>query len=238
MYRLQKVLTGIKRSQNPKKLSRYPITIQILTSIFNYFQPSLTCNVDHIMLWATFTLAFFGFLRSIEFTCNGTPFDPTVHLCTMDITFTPNLESTDHMLVTIKQSRTDPFSKGCTLTIARSTTSICSVMATTDYLLQCKPAATGPLFTFTNGKWLSRASLTKELRSTLQHCDLPAKHNFTHSFRIGAATTAAAAGLPSWLIKVLGRWSSDCYERYVRDPQETLLAVSKKLVTDHSITVM
>jgi len=29
-----------------------------------------------------------------------------------------------------------------------------------------------------------------------------------------AATTAAAAGIPSWLIKVLGRWSSDCYERY------------------------
>ena len=109
MYRLQKVLTGIKRSQNPKKLSRYPITIQILTSIFNYFQPSLTCNVDHIMLWAAFTLAIFGFLRSIEFTCNGTPFDPTVHLCTMDITFTPNLESTDHMLVTIKVHMTDFF---------------------------------------------------------------------------------------------------------------------------------
>ena len=106
------------------------------------------------------------------------------------------------MLVTIKESKTDPFRKGCTLTIARSTTAICSVMATRDYLLQCKPAATGPLFTFANGKWLSRASLTKELRSTLQHCGLPAKHYFT--FRIGAA-----AGVPSWLIKVLGCWSSD-----------------------------
>ena len=76
MYRLQKVLTGIKRSQNPKKLSRYPITIQILSSIFNYFQPSLSCNVDHIVLWAAFTLAFFGFLRSNEFTCNGTALTP------------------------------------------------------------------------------------------------------------------------------------------------------------------
>ena len=30
--------------------------------------------------------------------------------------------------------------------------------------------------------------------------------------RICAASTAAAAGLPDCLIKVLGRWSSDCYQ--------------------------
>jgi len=138
------------------------------------------------------------------------------------------------MLVSIKQSKTDPFLKGCTLTIARYTTSICSVMAMTDYLLQCKPAATGPLFTFTNGKWLSCASRTMELRSVQQGCGLHADHYFTHSFRIGAATTAAAAGVPSWLIKVLGCWSSDCYESYIRTPQETLLAISKKLVMDNS----
>ena len=33
MYRLQKVLTGIKRSQMPPKLTRYPTTIQILISL-------------------------------------------------------------------------------------------------------------------------------------------------------------------------------------------------------------
>ena len=238
MYRLQKVLAGIKRSQMPPTLTRYPITIQILISIYNYFQPPQSCNVDHVMLWAAFTLAFFGFLRASEFTCNSSSFDPTVHLCLRDITFIPNIESPNHMLVSIKQSKTDPFRKGCTLTIARSTTSVCSVMAMRDYLLQCKPAVSGPLFTFTNGKWLSRASLTRELRSTLQGCGLPADHYFTHSFRIGAATTAAAAGFPPWLIKVLGRWSSDCYERYIRTPQETLLAIPKKLVMDNPNVVI
>ena len=142
------------------------------------------------------------------------------------------------MLVSIKQSKTDPFRKGCSLTIARSTTSICSVMAMRDYLLQYIPAATGPLFTFANGQWLSRTSLTKELRSALQGCGLPADKYFTHSFRIGAATTAAAAGVPSWLIKVLGRWSSDCYERYIKTPQKTLLDVSKTLATNISNVVI
>ena len=142
------------------------------------------------------------------------------------------------MLVSIQQFKTEPFRKGCILTISRSTSSICSVMAMRDYLLQCKPAATGPLFTFTSGKWFSCASLTKELRSALQCCGLSADHYFIHSFRIGAATTAAAAGVPPWLIKVLGRWSSDCYEHYIRTPQETPLAITKKLFMDNSHVVI
>ena len=146
LYCLQKVITGIKRPQEPPKLNRLPITIQILVSIYNYFQPPQSYNLDYIMLWAVYTVAFFGLLRPSEFTCNSSSLDPTVHLCLRDVTFVPNTESPNHMLVSIKQSKTHPFRKGCTLPIARSTTSICSVMAMRDYLLQCKPAATDPLW--------------------------------------------------------------------------------------------
>ncbi|XP_028412109.1 uncharacterized protein LOC114534837 [Dendronephthya gigantea] len=51
----------------------------------------------------------------------------------------------------------------------------------------------------------------------------------SHSFRIGAATAAGSVGLTSWLIKTLGRWSSDCYERYIRTPKEVLASVPYKL---------
>ena len=76
MFRLQKVLNGIKRFQTPVKLDRYPITIQFLQSIFNSYQPHLSCDLNYIILWAAFTLAFFGFLRSSEFTCSDKVFDP------------------------------------------------------------------------------------------------------------------------------------------------------------------
>ena len=47
-----------------------------------------------------------------------------------------------------------------------------------------------------------------------------------HSFCIGAASATTAAGLPDWLIKVLGHWSSDCYQLYVRTKESVLLSAT------------
>ena len=50
-----------------------------------------------------------------------------------------------------------------------------------------------------------------------------------HSFRIGAATTAAAVGVEDSMIKTLGRWKSAAYLAYVRIPWKRLAAVSARL---------
>ena len=49
-----------------------------------------------------------------------------------------------------------------------------------------------------------------ELTTLLGRLGLNSSHYAEHSFQIGAATSAAVVGLPSWLIKTLGRWTSDC----------------------------
>lgn len=49
------------------------------------------------------------------------------------------------------------------------------------------------------------------------------------SFRIGAATSAALAGIEDSTIQLLGRWQSGAFLCYIRTPQEILPAVSASL---------
>ena len=96
-----------------------------------------------------------------------------------------------------------------------------------NYLHLCGPGP-GPLFLYQDGTPLSRSKLSAFLKSTLQSAGVPG--NFTgHSFRIGAATTAASRGIPDHLIKTMGRWSSEAHLLYVRTPVDTLLSVAGRL---------
>ena len=106
------------------------------------------------------------------------------------------------------------------------------MMAMKDYILQAQPPASRPLFMFSQSdSWLAHSSPTKELLSILQQCGFPSNNFDSHCFRIGDATSAASAGISAWLIKVLGRWSSDCYDLYIKTPQSTFLTIPKLLIS-------
>ena len=74
---------------------------------------------------------------------------------------------------------------------------------------------------------LSREKLNVVLCQLLQQAGLNQSDYASHSFRIGAATTAAAAGIPTWLIMKLGRWTSNAYRSYIHCPESTTSAIPK-----------
>ena len=59
-----------------------------------------------------------------------------------------------------------------------------------------------PLIAHADGSFLTLLHLISMLRSLLHKLGYNEDYYAGHSFRIGAATTAAATGLPDWLIKV------------------------------------
>lgn len=51
----------------------------------------------------------------------------------------------------------------------------------------------------------------------------------THCFRIGMASEAGKQSLPDWIIKLLGRWNSECYKVYIRTDPALLASMARKL---------
>ena len=87
----------------------------------------------------------------------------------------------------------------------------------------------GPVFVSEDGHSLTPGILNHHLKGLLTSAGINAQRYSSHSFRAGAATTAAEMGVPDWLIKALGRWSSEAYQIYISTPISVLAEIPKTL---------
>ena len=86
---------------------------------------------------------------------------------------------------------------------------------------------------FRDGKPLTRERFVQQVRAALSQAGINYKGYSGHSFRIGAATTAAKRGVADATIKMLGRWKSSAYQLYIRTPRDQLAGVSRVMVAEH-----
>ena len=229
--RLPYVLKGIQRSHRSQSYTRgkrLPVTPELLMKIHTSWSQS-PLTYDKIMLWAAFSMGFFGFLRSGEFTHSPSQPHSECALMTGDV----SIDSRDNpqvLTVRLRKSKTDPYGSGTYIHMGRTGTQLCPVSAVLAYLA-IRPPTEGPLFIFNNGTPLSRNQLVRHLREALSQIGVDVNKYSGHSFRIGAATTAAAAGLSDSFIQTLGRWKSSAFTAYIRTPVEDLAAASAMIAT-------
>ena len=221
--RLRLVQNGVRRvraESGNTQPSRLPITPSILRRIR---PPALdrtgTASYEEVLLWAASTICFFGFFRAGEITVPmASSFDSAVHLTWGDVAISDD----DAMLrVFLKRSKTDQYGRGVEIFVGRTGDNLCPVEAVRVYASR-RGTSAGAFFCFSGGAPLSKSRFVAMVRSALARAGVPVSDYSGHSFRIGAATAAAEAGIPDSTIQALGRWTSSAFLRYIRSPREQL----------------
>ena len=106
------------------------------------------------MFWAACCLAFFSFLRCLEFTVPVSGFHPDVHLSVSDVQVDKILVL-DNPMISIKCSKVNQFGVSSVITLARSDSELCPVLALLAYL-HLRGPSWRPLFRFQDGFYLTR----------------------------------------------------------------------------------
>ena len=238
MAKLAQVLRGIKISQastqpTSSRPPRLPITPEILRRIKVRWQQDPPSQ-DRIMLWAAFLTCFFGFFRSGEI-CAGhsESFDPSADL-SVDNVKVDSVHNPRTIRIRLSKSKTDQLREGAVINLPRTEDDLCPVAALLTWLVY-RGNSPGPLFFFRSGAHLTRPSMVVELRKALSEVGLDPNHFSGHSFRKGAATTAAAQGIPDSQIKLLGRWRSAAFQVYLNPSGQQIASLAARLSGSSSL---
>ena len=172
-------------------------------------------------------------LRSSEFTVpSQNQFNPAIHLTTSDIAL-DNRSLPQLVRITTKQLKTDSFRWGSHIYLERTGHKICPVQAIAAYLA-AQSSRPGPLFVLPDNKMLTPQMSSSILDNLLIKLNLDATQFNTHSFRIGGATCAKEAGISDLHIKLMGRWKSDVFQKYIQASPQDLAKLSKRLTLEPS----
>ena len=138
--------------------------------------------------------------------------------------------------VHLKFSKCDQLGKGIDVFLGRSGNRICPVAACLAYMAIHGPTP-GPFFCGEDGAPLTKPQFVSLVHEVLTDAGLDATLYSGHSFRLGAATSAAQAGMEDSTIKALGRWSSTAFLLYIRTPKHHLAQLTTSLLPRTHLTL-
>lgn len=226
---LKRVLAGISRShlcRGQRSRVRLPITATLLRDVGKELVRS--AHPERLVLWAVCCTAFFGFFRLGELLITRqSDFDPRLHLAWGDMAV-DNPQATRMIKFHLKRSKTDPFGKGADIILGRTGCELCPVAAVLNYVA-ARGSRQDSFFITSRARPLTKQEFVSEFRKVLARLGIPDTNYAGHSFRIGAATSAALAGIEDSTIQLLGRWQSAAFLCYIKTPHEQLASIAASL---------
>ncbi len=189
----------------------------------------MSSNPDRVVLWAIASTAFFGFFRLGELLPESVgSFNPAVSLSWGDVAI-DNCAAPQMVQIHLKQSKCDQAGVGADIVMGITGTALCPVTAILHYI-EARGTQAGPFFVSSSQRPVVKPWFIKQIRLILAGIGLPHHQYASHSFRSGAATTAALVGLEDSAIQTLGRWHSSAFLQYIQTPKDHLAAMSVTLV--------
>jgi hypothetical protein len=228
-----RMFKAIKRLQGARAgKQKLPITTELLHDLEGKQQLGTLAGLSkRAAMW----LGTCGLLRSGEFATRprGTTTLLRKHLVFLDARMQPladpaSWSSAACMRVHLATSKTDPFRQGVDVLVSNGH----AIAAMVQYL-----HARGlvdddqPLLVGDDcRKALSVNELVQHTRATLLAAGIADADKYAgHSFRRGGATSLHFAGAPDSLIRIMGRWRSFAFARYVDVPHDRIIAAGRSM---------
>ena len=170
-----------------------------------------TTHPDGQLIWAVYCVAFFGFFRLGELLLeSNAAFSQATHLAWGDVAV-DNPANPQMLHFHLKRSKTDQLGVGVDVILGRTQSDLCPVTAVLGYLV-LRGDSPCPFFIDRSGRPLLKQTFVGEVRKLLAALGIPQDQYAGHSFRIGAATMAALAGVEDSMVPVLLEWAGGaCY---------------------------
>ena len=228
----QKNIDSLNKGEGENRL---PVTIKMLKLLKLELNRIEGQRGFRKLVWAVATLCFFGAFRVHEILAKQVSnFDPINTLLGSDLrikTVRVGNEKVKMITVLVKSPKESRCVNNKVIDVYENGGPLCPVRALENWLGSAPPIKKGlPVFRMFDGTPFTGKKLNEVLRKVFKpHIPRGKGYVSSHSFRAGIASLMGAMGYGDDDIMAVGRWSSRCFENYVKLPRTKRLKMAREM---------
>ena len=201
-FLVKRIMLGALKSR-PSSDNRLPISVPVLHLLADSCRHVTDSAYSAALLRAMYLIMFHAFLRVGEVTRSHN------NILFSQLSLLPQFAT-----ITFHRAK-HLIGPPISVSVPTAGGSYCPVASINRYIA-LRGQAPGPLFCLGGGHPVTPNMFNSWLASSLSHSSLSSLPIKSHSFRIGAATHAAAVGYTDAQIQKMGRWKSNAFRKYIR----------------------